>query len=279
MTTENLALWISDDFDLRALPADFYGNPFPYYDALRAAAPVKLMPDGSYLLTRFADCEAVYKDQARLRPTRSEEFKPKYGDTLVYEHHTTSLVFNDPPLHTKVRKLIVGALTPKAIGQMEPGLVRLVAKLLDRMAAKEAQGETVDLIEDFAAAIPVEVIGNLLAVPPAERGPLRGWSLKILGALEPTISPAQLAAADTAVREFLGLSRRAGGRPQAASRRSADRRADAAAARRGQWRTADAQGVAAELHLHPQRRPRDHHQPDRQQPGDAGALAGGESAS
>lgn len=196
---------LADGFDLRALPADFTADPFRYYDALRSTAPVKLMPDGSYLLTRYRDCEAVYKDQARFTSDKREEFKPKFGDTLVYQHHTTSLVFNDPPLHGKVRKLIVGALSPRAIAQMEPGLRLLVAGLLERMAEKEARGETVDLIADFAAAIPVEVIGNLLDIPQAEREPLRGWSLKILGALEPVISPAQLQAADDAVREFLAF--------------------------------------------------------------------------
>jgi cytochrome P450 len=199
----SVAQSLIDDFDLRALPNDFYRDPFPYYDALRTAAPVKRLPDGGYFLTRFKDCETVYRDTAVFSSDKKQEFKPKYGDTLVYEHHTTSLVFNDPPLHTKVRKLIVGALTPKAIGQMEPGLVRLVEHLLDKMADKEAAGEPVDLIADFAAAIPVEIIGNLLDVPQAERGPLRGWSLLILGALEPTISPEQLQAADRAVREFL----------------------------------------------------------------------------
>ncbi len=192
-----------DNFDLRALPADFYANPFPYYDALRTSAPVKLMPDGGYLLTRFRDCEAVYKDPATFSSDKKQEFKPKFGDTKVYEHHTTSLVFNDPPLHTRVRKLILGALVPRAISEMEPGLVRLVQKLLDEMAAKERAGGTVDLIEDFASAIPVEIIGNLLDMPQADRGPLRGWSLKILGALEPVISAEQLQAADKAVREFL----------------------------------------------------------------------------
>jgi cytochrome P450 len=196
---------LADGFDLRALPADFYADPFRYYDALRTRAPVKAMPDGSYLLTRFKDCETVYKDQARYTSDKREEFKPKFGDTLIYQHHTTSLVFNDPPLHGKVRKLIVGALAPRAISQMEPGLVRLVHQLLDRMAEKEANGETVDLIADFAAAIPIEVIGNLLDIPQAQREPLRGWSLKILGALEPVISPEQLKAADDAVREFLGF--------------------------------------------------------------------------
>ena len=194
---------IIDAFDLRSLPDDFYRDPFPYYDALRNADPIRRLPDGGYFLTRFKDCETVYRDPITFSSDKKQEFKPKYGDTLVYEHHTTSLVFNDPPLHTKVRKLIVGALTPKAIAQMEPGLVRLVGQLLDRMAKKEAAGESVDLIADFAAAIPIEIIGNLLDIPQADRGPLRGWSLLILGALEPTISAAQLAKADQAVREFL----------------------------------------------------------------------------
>jgi cytochrome P450 len=194
---------LADTFDLRHIPADFYANPFPYYDALRTHAPIKRMPDGSYFLTRFRDCEAVYKDPVAFSSDKKQEFKPKFGDTLVYEHHTTSLVFNDPPLHTRVRKLMNGALVPRAISDLEPGLVSLVHKLLDQMAAKERDGGAVDLIEDFASAIPVEIIGNLLAVPQADRGPLRGWSLKILGALEPTISPAQLQAADDAVREFL----------------------------------------------------------------------------
>jgi hypothetical protein len=65
-----------------------------------------------------------------------------------------------------------------------------------------AKGE-VDLIADFAAAIPIEVIGNLLDVPKGEREPLRGWSLAILGALEPVISADVFARGNTAVQEFL----------------------------------------------------------------------------
>ena len=56
-----IAKSLADNFDLRTIPPDFYGNPFPYYDALRSLAPVKLLPDGGYFLTRFKDCETVYK--------------------------------------------------------------------------------------------------------------------------------------------------------------------------------------------------------------------------
>jgi len=187
------------DFDLRALPTQFYADPFPYYHALRTHDPVRHMPDGSYFLTRYADIIAVYKDPLTFSSDKKAEFKPKYGDSLLYEHHTTSLVFNDPPLHTRVRRLILGALTPRAIEEMEPGLVALIDGLLDRMAARD----TVDLVEDYASAIPVEIIGNLLGVPHEERGPLREWSLAILGALEPVVTPAAFERGNRALAEFL----------------------------------------------------------------------------
>ena len=195
---------IAATFDLRALPADFLANPFPVYALLREHEPVRRMPDGSLFLTRHADLMAVYRDAAVFSSDKHVEFAPKYGvGSPLYEHHTTSLVFNDPPLHTRVRKLIMGALTRRAIADMEPGLVTLVDQLLDRI---EAQGGG-DLVEDFASAIPVEIIGNLLGVPHADRGPLRDWSLAILGALEPVPTPEQHAAGNRSVTEMLAYLR------------------------------------------------------------------------
>jgi cytochrome P450 len=189
---------LADQFDLTALAPDFYRDPFPWYHALRELQPVKRMKNGSYFLTRYEDVVAVYKNPKAFSSDKQAEFGPKYGDSPLYRHHTTSLVFNDPPLHTRVRRLIAGALTPRAIAGMEAGLETLVAQLLDRMAAKGK----VDLIEDYAAAIPIEVIGNLLAVPHDERGPLRDWSLAILGALEPVLTPQAAERGNAAVTEF-----------------------------------------------------------------------------
>src|SRR5437588_11733123 len=186
------------DFDLKHLPADFIDDPFPYYRALREHDPVHRMPAGAYLITRWRDCDAVYRDARLFSSDKKIEFRPKYGDAPLYQHHTTSLVFNDPPLHTHVRRAIQMALSNRVIAEMEAGLVALVDRLLDAMAEKRRA----DLIEDFAAAIPVEIIGNLLGVPHADRGPLRGWSLAILGALEPVLTEQQLALGNDAVREF-----------------------------------------------------------------------------
>ena len=192
-------LAIAESFNLQQLPAGFHEDPYPIYRALREHAPIKLMPDGSYFLTRYDDLIAIYKNPKVFSSDKQREFKPKYGDSLLYEHHTTSLVFSDPPLHTRVRKLISGALTPRAIAGMEPSLIRLVDQLLDQLQDQARP----DLIERFASAIPVEVIGNLLDVPMQDRGPLRAWSLAILGALEPALSPEAMAAGNLAVKEFI----------------------------------------------------------------------------
>jgi cytochrome P450 len=191
-------------FDLEKLTPEFYANPYPTYRALQAHEPVKLMPNGSWFLTRYDDLVTAYKSTKVFSSDKKKEFAPKYGASLLYEHHTTSLVFNDPPAHTRVRRLIMGALSPRAIAAMEPDLIALVDRLLDGLAAKGQVEGKVDLIDDFASAIPIEVIGNLLDVPHDEREPLRDWSLAILGALEPVVSPEVFARGNLAVKDFLG---------------------------------------------------------------------------
>jgi cytochrome P450 len=191
-------------FDLRALPDDFYENPFPTYHRLRQADPVHRCPDGSYFLTRYDDVVAVYQDHHRFSSDKRVEFAPKFGDAPLYEHHTTSVVFRDPPDHTRIRKLFAPAFTPRALAALEPRVERLVDALLDRAAERGGM----DVVDDFAAALPVQLIGDMLGVPDGERGPLRAWSLAILGALEPAPEPARLAAGNRAVEEFKAYLRR-----------------------------------------------------------------------
>jgi cytochrome P450 len=187
-------------FTLVDPPPGFADDPYPFYTALREHAPRHELAPGTWLLTRYEDVAAVYR-HAAASSDKQREFGPKFGlGTPLFEHHTTSLVFNDAPLHTRVRRLLMGALNQRAIARMEAGVAALVESLLDEM---QAHGSRADLIGDFAARIPVEVIGNLLDVPHAERGPLRDWSLAILSALEPAPGADVLERGHTAVREFL----------------------------------------------------------------------------
>ncbi len=223
------------DFDLRRPPPGFHDDPYAWYDRLRATEPVKVLADGSVFLTRYDDVAAMYRNPLASSDKKAE-FRPKYGDTPLYEHHTSSLVFNDAPMHPRVRRPLLGAVNQRAIARMEAGVRALVDQLLDAMQAKtrdsaSGRGE-VDLIADFAAAIPVEVIGNLLAFPREDRGPLRGWSLAILAALEPAPTPAMLDAGNRAVVGVHGLPAHAGGGAPRASTRSGRGCPDAAAAAR-----------------------------------------------
>ncbi len=187
-------------FQLTRPPADFFDDPYRYYAALREQDPLHELEGGGIFVSRYDDALAVYRDP-RASSDKKVEFKPKLGDSPLYEHHTTSLVFNDPPLHTRVRRLIMGALTQRAMARMESQVVRLVDALLDEMQEKRR----VDFILDFAAQIPIEVIGNLLDIPRPERSPLRAWSTAILSGLEPKLTPEMFERGNTAVREFVAF--------------------------------------------------------------------------
>jgi cytochrome P450 len=182
-------------FQLTRVPDDFYDDPYPYYAALREQAPAHELEGGGVFLSRYDDLVTVYRSPSS-SSDKKLEFAPKFGASPLYEHHTTSLVFNDPPLHTRVRGLIMGALNQRAIARMEADVVVLVDRLLNRLESQT------DLIEAFAARIPVEVIGNLLEIPKDERGPLRAWSIAILSGLEPRPTPEMLERGNRAVLEF-----------------------------------------------------------------------------
>lgn len=193
---------LARDFQLARVPPAFIDDPYPYYAALREHDPVHALDGGGVFLSRYDDVMAVYRDPRALSDKKAE-FGPKFGDTPLFGHHTSSLVFNDPPLHTRVRRLMMGALNQRAITRMEADVVRLVDGLLDAMAERRE----VDFIDDFASQIPVEVIGNLLDVPKGDRGPLRDWSLAILSALEPVPSAEMLDRGNAAVTGFLAYLR------------------------------------------------------------------------
>src|SRR5262252_6458434 len=187
-----------EGFDLSRLGPAFLNEPFPTYRVLREYAPVHRLPDGSFFLTRYDDLAQIYRDTATWSSDKKIDFRPAFADSLLYEHHTTSLVFNDPPLHTRVRKLLAPVFTPRALKAIEPTIEALVDRLLDNAA----RAGVIDVIDDFAAAIPMQLIGDLLGVPQGERGPLRKWSLTILGALEPVLSGEQFETGVRSVAEF-----------------------------------------------------------------------------
>ena len=188
---------IARDFDLNAISPSFIENPYPTLDMLRQESPVHENPDGSVYLTRYQDCLAVYRSRDMLSD-KTEAFGEKFGKCPLLEHHTTSLIFNDPPYHTVVRKLISGAFTPRKLREMEALIETIVDDLLDTIAEKN----TIDMVADFGTILPTEIISFMLGIPKEFRQKLRGYSISILGALDPVVSNERMHAGNQAVSEF-----------------------------------------------------------------------------
>ena len=188
---------IARDFDLNAISPSFIENPYPTLDMLRQESPVHENPDGSVYLTRYQDCLAVYRSRDMLSD-KTEAFGEKFGICPLLEHHTTSLIFNDPPYHTVVRKLISGAFTPRKLREMEALIETIVDDLLDTIAEQN----TIDMVADFGTILPTEIISFMLGIPKEFRQKLRGYSISILGALDPVVSNERMHAGNQAVSEF-----------------------------------------------------------------------------
>ena len=188
------------DFDIKKIDQDFLDNPFPVYKAMRENDPVHLNPDGSYFLTRYEDVVLSLRHPG-MSSDKKVDFKPKFGDGPLYVHHTSSLVFNDPPVHTRVRKLLSEAFTPRKLAELEPVIEGIIDRLLDRLAG---QGEF-DVVSDYALALPTEIIADMLGVPEEHRHKLHNYSNLILGALDPVVPPEKIAEGHAAVEEFGAL--------------------------------------------------------------------------
>lgn len=188
------------DFDLNAIDKRFIDNPYPVLKNLRDHDPVHVNPDGSLYLTRYEDVRSVYQDRTMISD-KTAAFADKFGEGPLYAHHTTSLIFNDPPYHTTVRKLLAHAFTPRKLAEMEPLIADIVDDLLNDL---EGVGD-VDFVSAFAMRLPTEVISFMLGVPREHRHNLRRFSLSILGALDPVVTEERLGSGNDAVAEFSDL--------------------------------------------------------------------------
>jgi cytochrome P450 len=185
-------------FDLTKVPQSYIADPYGFLKALREQSPVYANPDGTYVLTRYRDMEAIYRNHELWKSGKKNAFAEKFGDTPLYEHHTTSVVFIDPPDHTRIRKLFQFAFTNKALKSFEPRITSLVDSYLDEMAERGGM----EIVSGFSFKLPIEVVCDMLGVPAEDRLLLRGWANAILTALEPSITEEQLGEGNRAVEEF-----------------------------------------------------------------------------
>jgi cytochrome P450 len=179
------------------LTAEGRADPYPWYHKLRDTAPVHRSESArAWLLTRYADCAAVLRDP---RFGKSFEIgmdarKPEWREHAVYLRMSGSMLNLDGPAHTRLRRLVAKAFTPRTVEKLRPRIQAMV----DEMLAPIAEAGGGDLIADLAFPLPVRVIGELLGVPEEDRPQFRGWVRDIVGSFEVRVPSADLARADAA---------------------------------------------------------------------------------
>ncbi|MFJ8360367.1 cytochrome P450 [Streptomyces sp. NPDC093984] len=166
----------------------FVADPYPAYAELRARGRVHWFePTGQWLVPHHADVSALLRDR-RLGRTYQHRFThEEFGRTAPPPEHEPFHTLNDhgmldlePPDHTRIRRLVSKAFTPRTVEQLKPYVRDLAGELVARLV--EAGGG--DLLTDVAEPLPVAVIAEMLGIPEADRGQLRPWSADICGMYE-----------------------------------------------------------------------------------------------
>jgi cytochrome P450 len=165
---------------------EFRKNPYPTYHRLLVEDPVQESPFGGLILSRYADATALLRD-----PRASSDFRKSDAfrqqaiaqgldyDALLEENR--SFLFLDPPDHTRLRGLVNKAFTPRVIGGLRPRIARIVGELLDAAAVR---GE-MDVMEDLAYPLPVQIICDMLGVPVEDNARFRTWTNEAARSLDP----------------------------------------------------------------------------------------------
>ena len=186
-------------------------DPYPAYARLRAHAPVyRSAADGTYLLSRYADVQAAWRDrrfgsdyrhrlpdEALLAGTIAEPWRGgAYPAFAAYSRW--DLIAMEPPDHTRLRRLVLEAFTPRAVEAQ-----RSAARAVVTGALEAARGAGhLDVVGDLAEPLSLRIICDLIGVPAADRARVLTWSHAVVRMYEPAATAPDRADAEAAVAAF-----------------------------------------------------------------------------
>jgi cytochrome P450 len=187
----------------------FTDDPYPQYAAVRAAAPVYEHPMGFWLLTGYAEVSWLLRAAGLSVEDRNLADSPfvqlreaTFGADAARPVEEMSMLDRDPPDHTRLRKLVSKAFTPRAVQGLRPRITDLVDGMLDTAADQRR----VDLVDALAFPLPFTVIAEMLGTPPADHERIRELSGTIVRSLEPVADPELAAAIMAADAELTGIA-------------------------------------------------------------------------
>lgn len=171
-------------FDHQLTSPEFLDNPYPVYHQLRAEAPVYWSEAWHcWVLTRYEDVKTTFRDPENFLnggrfTSLLEQLPPEVRAEVepLENHFLYGVINSDPPAHTRLRKLIHLAFTPRVLAQMRDDIQAIVDEQLDRV---QDRGQ-MDVVRELAYPLPVIVIAKMLGVPPEERDQFKQWSDDII---------------------------------------------------------------------------------------------------
>lgn len=168
---------------------EFRRNPYPFYDALSDHAPVYFWEEGHiWFLTGWTVCNDLLRDN-------------RFGNGPG----GVSMLFQNPPDHTRLRGLVQKAFTPRRVAQLRGEIQRVTDELLYGMAAKAARSEPIDIVADLAYPLPVAVIAALMGIPAADHEKFHAWSQALVDSLDIMVDASrepQISAAHSGFRTY-----------------------------------------------------------------------------
>lgn len=180
----------------------FAENPWPHLAEMRDAEPVHPLVIGGFSLFRYDDVFTVLRDPSLSVDDANADFgelsRGEFLDGMDEFDQFESILGMDPPDHTRLRRLVSKAFTPRTIEALRPRVERMVDEALDLMAADG----TTDVVDRLAFPLPFDVISEMLGMPEADKNQIRDWSGAIVKTLDPILSDEELAAAYSANREL-----------------------------------------------------------------------------
>ena len=182
-------------------------DPYPQYRTLREADPVHYSPLGVWLLFGYDDVHRLLRDPAlsvddsHAHPTPLTELAASVRGDDERERGSLAMLNRDPPDHTRLRRLVSKAFTPRTVQQLRPRVQAMVDAALD---GAERDGG-LELIGQYAFVLPFQVITEMLGMPETDTAQLREWSGTMVRGLEPVVDVDTLRAIDAASDNMFDL--------------------------------------------------------------------------
>ena len=179
-------------------------NPYPLLARFREASPFTELDGALVVFGRYEDCSALLRDPRASSERERSRLAPR---ELRERTRSRSFLSLDPPDHTRLRRLVASAFTPRVVATLAPRVTQLTDELLTEAAvtARSSGKSELELVSQLAYPLPVRIISELLGVPPEDHATFAGWSAKLAHSVQPSfgaLDPAERAAAEQAALEF-----------------------------------------------------------------------------